>query len=76
MAGRPPDTSDQEYLTLLAEADAPALFTSDFVAAFDVTQQGAYSRLRDLESDGYIASKQGQERIWWLTDRGWREQQA
>lgn len=76
MGGRPPDTSDQEYLTLLAEADAPALFTSDFAAAFEITQQGAYSRLRSLEDDGLVGSPQGTERIWWLTKRGWREQQS
>jgi predicted transcriptional regulator len=76
MGGRPPNTSDQEYLTLLAEADAPALFTSDFAEAFDISPQGAYSRLRNLEDDGLIDSRSGQERIWWLTKRGWREQQS
>lgn len=73
MGGRPPETSDREYLRLLQESEEPVLFTSEVAAAVGVTQQGAYNRLQELQERGFLDSKKGQERVWWLTDRGWRK---
>lgn len=70
MGGRPPETTDREYLRLFAESSDPVMFTSEVAEAVGVTQQGAYSRLRELAADGLIASKQGRERVWWLTEEG------
>jgi len=72
MAGRPPETSDEQYLRLFEAAGDPVLFTSEVAAEFDVTQQGAYNRLSELRDRGLLDSKKGQERAWWLTERGWR----
>jgi DNA-binding IscR family transcriptional regulator len=73
MGGRPPETSDREYLSFIAGADAPCVFTSEAADAFGVSQQGAYTRLSDLRDRGLVASKTGQETAWWLTDSGARE---
>ena len=70
MGGRPPETTDGEYLLFIAKADAPLVFTSAAAAEFDVSQQGAFSRLADLRDHGLLDSKTGQETAWWLTDRG------
>jgi len=73
MGGRPPETTDEEYLLFIAEADAPFVFTSEAAAHFDVSQQGAYSRLADLRHRGLLNSKTGQETAWWLTEHGYGE---
>ena len=73
MGGRPPETSDRQYLRLIADADAPFVFTSEAADAVGVSQQGAYARLSDLRERGLVASKTGQETAWWLTEAGARE---
>jgi Mn-dependent DtxR family transcriptional regulator len=73
MGGRPPETSDRQYLRFLADADAPFVFTSEAAEAFGVSQQGAYRRLSDLRDRGLVAAKTGQETAWWLTERGYAE---
>jgi DNA-binding IscR family transcriptional regulator len=70
MGGRPPETTDREYLLFIAHADAPFVFTSEAAAEFGVSQQGAYSRLSDLRDRGLVQSKTGQETAWWLTEGG------
>jgi len=70
MPGRPPETSDRQYLRLIASADAPIIFTSEAEAAFGVSQQGAYNRLSQLRDRGLVDSKVGQETAWWLTAAG------
>jgi len=70
MGGRPPETTDGEYLLFIAHADAPFVFTSEAADHFGVSQQGAYKRLADLRDRGLVESKTGQETAWWLTDRG------
>ena len=73
MGGRPPETTDGEYLLFIAKADAPFVFTSEAAAEFDVSQQGAFSRLADLRDRGLVDSKTGQETAWWLTERGYTQ---
>jgi len=73
MGGRPPETTDGEYLLFIAHADAPFVFTSEAADRFGVSQQGAYSRLSDLRDRGLVDSKTGQETAWWLTERGYAQ---
>jgi len=73
MPGRPPETSDNQYLSLIGQSEAPIMFTSELADAAGVTQQGAYGRLVDLRERGLVASKTGKETAWWLTKRGRRE---
>jgi len=70
MAGRPPETTDQQYLRLFGRSSAPVLFTSEVADRVGVTQQGAYKRLARLRDDGLLASKTANETVWWLTDAG------
>jgi DNA-binding IscR family transcriptional regulator len=73
MGGRPPETTDGEYLLFIAGADAPFVFTSEAADRFGVSQQGAYNRLADLRDRGLLQSKTGQETAWWLTERGYAQ---
>jgi len=73
MGGRPPETTDAEYLLFIAQADAPFVFTSEAAAEFGVSQQGAYNRLADLRDRDLLDSKTGQETAWWLTERGYTQ---
>jgi len=73
MGGRPPETTDRQYLRLFRESDDPVLFTSEVAESVGVTQQGAYNRLKELQERGFLDSKKGQERVWWLTKRAWRK---
>lgn len=70
MGGRPPETTDREYLRLFQDSSDPVLFTSEVAGAVGVSQQGAYSRLRELADSGLLDSKKGSERVWWLTTKG------
>ena len=70
MGGRPPETADREYLRLFVDTDDPVLFTSEIAEAVGVTQQGAFKRLAQLREQGFVDAKKGEERVWWLTDRG------
>lgn len=73
MGGRPPETTDKQYLRFVAGADAPIIFTSEAAAEFGVTQQGAYARLDELREAGLVDSKTGTETAWWLTEAGLEE---
>lgn len=71
MGGRPPSVSDVEILELFMEASEPFLFTSEVAQAIDMTQQGAFTRLEELEEMGYVESKSGgNARGWWITHAG------
>lgn len=70
MAGRPPDVTDEEILSLFEDADGHQLTTSDVKGAFEYTQSGAYRRLRSLEEDGYLDSRSiGNNTLWKLREQ-------
>jgi Mn-dependent DtxR family transcriptional regulator len=69
--GRPPKHDDREVLSLFTEADAPCLFTTEVAELLNMTQQGAFERLSNLEEKGYAAGKTHKNaRVWWLTPEG------
>jgi DNA-binding IclR family transcriptional regulator len=73
MAGRPKTVSDAEIMRHFRESDAPFLFTTELAELINMSQQGAYNRLQELESAGYVKSKsmsQKSSRAWWLTPAG------
>jgi DNA-binding MarR family transcriptional regulator len=73
MAGRPKSVSDADILRHFRDAAAPFLFTTELAELIDMSQQGAYSRLKELEQAGYLKSKSMSEkssRAWWLTPAG------
>lgn len=73
MPGRPPETSDRQYLEFIDSAAAPFVFTSEAADAFGVSQQGAYARLSTLRDQGAVDAKTGKETAWWLTEQGRRD---
>jgi predicted transcriptional regulator len=74
MAGRKPTVSDEEILQWIALAPDPVVTTSELSEEIEMTQQGVYSRLQDLEDAEFIRSKKvgSRARVWWITDRGKR----
>jgi len=70
--GRKPTVSDAEILRKIAAFPDPVITSVELADAIDMTQQGAYSRLESLESEGFVRSKKvgSRARVWWITDRG------
>jgi len=63
---------DIEYLRPFAVSSDPVLSSKEIAERVDVSQQGAYSRLRALQADGYLNSKKvgARARVFWLSDEG------
>lgn len=73
MAGRPKTVPDEDILRQFRDAEAPFLFTTELAELIDMSQQGAYNRLQELEEAGYLKSKSmspKSSRAWWLTTAG------
>lgn len=73
MAGRPKTVSDAEIMAHFRDSEAPFLFTTELAELIDMTQQGTYNRLNELEAAGYLKSKSmsiKSSRAWWLTPSG------
>jgi DNA-binding IclR family transcriptional regulator len=71
MGGRPPSISDSEILQFFIETSDPFLTTNEVADLAEMSQQGAYNRLVDLQESGYIKSKSmGNARGWWITHGG------
>lgn len=71
MGGRPPETSDVDILELFISSGDPVLFTTEVAEQIDITQQGAFHRLQQLEEKGYLDTKStSNARIWWITHAG------
>ena len=61
-------TSEAVY-ELFDEVRGPVLTAGDVSDAFDCSPETARRRLRDLEADGRIDSREARRRIfWWRTD--------
>jgi predicted transcriptional regulator len=73
MGGRRPTISDEEILAHIRDAPAPFLFSTELAELIDMSQQGAFSRLQDLEQAGLVCGKTspgGGARAWWLSTAG------
>lgn len=72
MPGPEPTTSDKEILKLIASAPDPVVTSTELADALDMTQQGAYNRLKSLENQEYVRSRKvgASARVWWITDQG------
>ena len=64
--------SDSEILAYIRDCDAPVVGTSEIADEFGYsTNTGARKRLRQLEAEGYLASKKlGRVPAWWITEAG------
>lgn len=72
MGGRKPTVEDEVILRLIALAPWPVVTAPDLAEKLGMTQQGAYSRLKQFENSGLVRSKLvgANARVWWLTDEG------
>jgi hypothetical protein len=78
--GRKPRVTDDDLLGVFRETADPVLSTAEVADALPIKRRGTLNRLRDLEDDGTLDSKQigGRNTVWWLSgsatgDEGRRE---
>jgi len=64
--------SDIKYLRAIISHPDPAVTATEVGDEVGVTQQGAHSKLSDLEERGLVRSKKtgSRSRIWWVTTDG------
>lgn len=72
MPGRKPDVPDDEVLRKIMLSPSPVVTAPELAELLDMTQQGAYSRLRSLQDSGFVDSRKvgANARVWWVTDPG------
>ncbi|SHH65827.1 winged helix-turn-helix domain-containing protein [Halobaculum gomorrense] len=73
MAGRKRQVSDTEILRQFALSAEPVLVASELAEEFDMSRQGIFDRLQQLEEEGYVESAmKASARVWWITSAGKR----
>jgi len=72
MVGRDKTVSDAKFLYYFAVSDKPVLNVSRLESEIDMTRQGIYNRLEDLQERGLLKSMNvgASAKVWWLTDDG------
>ncbi|WP_240936914.1 winged helix-turn-helix domain-containing protein [Halomicrobium mukohataei] len=71
--GRKKTVSDVEILRQFALEPAPFMHPTELTETLDMSRQGVYKRLKDLEEQGLLKSKKAADtRNWWITDEGRR----
>lgn len=78
--GRKPRVTDEDLLDVFRETSDPVLSTAEVADALPIKRRGTLNRLRALEAEGELDSKQigGRNTVWWSTssstvDEGRRE---
>lgn len=71
--GRNKTVSDLDILREFALEEAPFIHPTELTETLDMSRQGVYKRLVQLEEEGFLDSKKAADaRNWWLTDEGRR----
>ncbi|WP_432764870.1 MarR family transcriptional regulator [Halobaculum limi] len=71
MAGRKRETTDDQILRAIALSPHPVVVASELGDELDMSRQGVFVRLQDLETEGLVRSaKKASARVWWLTEEG------
>jgi hypothetical protein len=67
--GRKPRVTDEEILDVLRDHPDPVLSTAEVADELTIKRRGTLNRLRELEEEGAVVSKQigGRNTVWWLT---------
>jgi predicted ArsR family transcriptional regulator len=67
--GRPPKISDCEILRAVALAPDPIVTAPELSGRLDYTRQGVRGRLKDLEEEGLMKSREVGSRavVYWMT---------
>lgn len=67
MAGRKPTVSDETILSVFEDHDEEILTTTDVSGELDIGQKGTLQRLKKLEGEGKLESRDlGNQYIWTL----------
>ena len=76
--GRKPRVTDSDLLAVFENSTDPVLSTAEVADAVPIKRRGTLNRLRRLEDDGELASKQigGRNTVWWLLDERTDETEA
>ncbi|MBB6645036.1 MarR family transcriptional regulator [Halobellus ruber] len=66
--------TDTDILEALALSPDPVLVASEIAEEVDLTRQGAFNRLQELEETGLVSSAmKASARVWWITPDGKRQ---
>lgn len=69
--GRKRETSDMAIMQFIVSHPDPVITSTEVGEHFDMTQQGAYSRLQNLVKDGLLnKAKKGGTGVYWPTRPG------
>lgn len=70
--GPSPDVDVRDILLFLVQSPDPAFTAKEVADEFDMSRQWADNRLKSMESDDLLASKNpgGRSRFYWITDDG------
>ena len=70
--GRKPRVTDADLLDVFRGASDPVLSTAEVADAVPIQRRGTLNRLRALEAEGALDSKQigGRNTVWWLAGTG------
>ena len=68
--GRKPRVTDDDLLDVFRETSDPVLSTAEVADALPIKRRGTLNRLRALEAEGALDSKQigGRNTVWWVID--------
>jgi predicted transcriptional regulator len=73
MAGRKRKVADSDILRVFALSPDPVLVASEVAEEVDMTRQGVFNRLQELEERGFVGSAmKSSARVWWITPEGKR----
>lgn len=71
MSGRPKDVEDGKIVWEMFRRPHPGFVATEVADFVDMSRQGVYNRLVDMEELGLVDSKQpGRDRVWWVTEAG------
>jgi predicted transcriptional regulator len=66
--------ADTDILEALALSPDPVLVASEVAEEVDLTRQGVFNRLQELEEAGLVNSAmKASARVWWITPEGKRQ---
>ena len=69
MAGRKPDVTDDEIVTVLRETSEHVLSTYEVAEQLPIKEKATIRRLKELRNEGCISGKQvGRNWVWWIPD--------
>jgi len=70
--GPDPDVSPREILLYMVQSPDPAFTANEIAGEFGKSRQWADNRMKSLEKDEYVQSKNpgGRSRFYWITEKG------